>query len=327
VRPTTDRTGADRDADRSPPSVAVVMPVGPGTADVERLEDTAASLALEPAIGWLVLIDDGDHDRGLASVVSLPNVAVATLRPPRRMRRTSFEDRIAAHTLGGLGWAARNTTASIFMRLDADALVIGPFADKLAARFAADPQVGLVGSYDRMSNGAPRDFAWWERRVRRASRRISWRTGRSGLGRPVVAVGPRRARVWQYIEEARAAGYAWGENALGAAFAIRQEVARHWIAEGVLDDPGLFLGTGLGDDPVLGILVRRSGWRIGGMVDPGDPFALALTGLPSSPDDLLANRYGIIHCVKNDARWSEAEIREFFRRHRAVALAAVDDAR
>jgi hypothetical protein len=300
------------------------MPVGPGAAEAERFADTAASLALEPAVRWLVLVDDSPRERGLANLVSLPDVVVATLRPPRRAQRASFEDRITAHVLAGLAWAARNTAASIVLRLDTDALVIGRFADKLAARFAADPRVGLLGSYDRVSNGAPRHFAWWAGPVRRTSRTISWQPGRWGPGHPVIGTRPRRARVRHYIEDARATGYVWGENALAAALAIRREVIARWAEEGVLDDPGLFLGTRLGDDPVLGMLVRRSGWRLGGMVAPGEPFALALTGLPSAPDELLANGYGIIHCVKNDPRWTEPEIRGFFRSRRGTRAPTLD---
>jgi hypothetical protein len=298
------------------------MPVGPGAEELDRFADTAASLAIEPAIRWLVLVDDGDDNRDLANVVSLPDVAVATLRPPKRTRRAAFEDRIAAHVLAALGWAGRNTDASLFMKLDTDALVIAPFADKLAARFAADPGVGLLGSYDRMSNGAPRDFGPWVDPVRRAGVTLGWRPARLGPGRPVVALGRRRARVRRYIKDARAAGYSWGEHALAAAFAIRHELVARWLVDGVLDDPGVFLGTRLGDDPILGILVRRSGWRLGGMVDPGDPFALAWRGLPSPPDELLAGGYSIIHCVKNDRRWSEADIRGFFRGRRAAVAPA-----
>jgi hypothetical protein len=257
-------------------SIAVVMPVGPGSAEADRAADTIASIrAWEPQVRWIVLIDDGAEARDLGEI---------TLQHPLRDTTAGLFDRIAAATLAGFGWVARETDADMVMKIDADALVIAPFANRLADA-TADHGVGLVGSYDRDCNGEPRSFRPWIFRI--------W------------TAGVRNRRVRQLIREARSHGYVWGEHALGCAVAV----PRRTLDRLPLDDPRLFVGTGLGDDPVLGLLVRAAGRRLTG---DGGVFAVGWRGLPDTPERLAERGYSIIHSVKNDKAISETEIRQYF---------------
>lgn len=291
--------------------IGVVMPVGPSDVEVERFVDTVASLAWEPAIRWLVVVDDAPQDRDLASLVPHATCAVTTRPHPLRGVDAPLVDRLGAAVLLGLRWLADETDAGVAMKLDTDALVVAPFASKLEAALA-DQTIGLLGSFDRDCNGRPRSFDPWVGPVRKAGRLVDRRG---------VALAGRARLVRRLIAEARTAGYVHGEHALACAVALPSRAIHAMRAGGALDDPCLFVGTGLGDDPILGILVRRAGLREANHVDDGDTFAVSWKGLPAPPEQLLARGYSIIHSVKNDAM-PENEIRAYFRTLRAAASSA-----
>ena len=284
--------------------IAVLMPVGPGAAEAERWPDTAASLAAwEPNVRWLVLIDDGMDNPAVDDHHLHPGLEVVVVPHPLRGRKAGFTDRVTVAVLTGMAWIARNTDADLVLRLDTDCLVIAPFAEKLAGVFA-DESIGLLGSYDVDCNGEPRDFGSWVPTVQRKARVRQSRR---------IAVVGRSARIRRYIREARTAGYVWGEHALGCALALPRRVVDAIHGDGVLDDPTLFVRSGIGDDPLLALLVRRAGYRLAGHVGEGETFGVTWHGLPDSPDGLAARGYSIIHSVKNDPDLTEAEIRRHFR--------------
>jgi hypothetical protein len=296
------------------PTVAVIMPIAPDPAEVERCRDTVASIAAwERAVRWIVLVDDADQTRDLASTVRCDGLELVALPRPACASRAGLLDRITANVLAGLAWVRQHTTADLVMKIDADALVIGPFADTIQRAVSEDSSIGLVGSYSRTCTGARRDFSPWAPNVQRAGRRVQRH------GRALRLATGRRARVRQIVVHARSVGYEWGEHALACAFAIPRHVYASWGDQGLLDDPCLFLGSNLGDDPVLGLLVRHSGKRLANLVDEGEPFGVAWRGLPFPPPELLERGHSIVHCVKNDAEWPEERIREFFGAQRLPA--------
>jgi hypothetical protein len=287
--------------------IAVVMPVGPGAEEVRRCRDTALSLgAWEPDVRWLVLVDDAPAPRDLAAEIDAGGARVVVLPHPLRGHKAGVQDRVAAAVLAGFAWVARETDAGFVMKIDTDALVIAPFAAKLVAG-TADEAIGLIGSYDRTCNGEPRSFAPWVGPVKRTGRLVQRRR---------IAVGARARRARRYVHEARDRGYIWGEHVLACGLAVPRRTLDALARDGALDDPCAFTGTNLFDDPVLGLLIRRAGYRLAGHVGDGETFAVAWRGLPDTPERLLARGYSIIHSVKNDERLSEDEIRAFFQARR-----------
>ena len=283
--------------------IAVIMPVAAGPAEAERFKDTAESLlALEPAVRWLVVYDDSPVDRHLTADIVAPETNVIVLRSPLDHRRIDRESRIGAAVLDGLRWAADNTDCDVVMKIDTDALVIAPFAEQLA-RALADESIGMLGSYDRDCNGAERSFAPLVGPTRRAAIALHPRQ----LG---VLFRGRRAR--RYIRQSRAAGYQWGEHVLGCALAIARRTLDALRRDGTLDDPEVFVGTRLYDDPILGILVRGAGYRIAGHVEEHGGFGVSWRGLPDTPERLASRGFSIIHSVKNDTRFTESQIRSYF---------------
>jgi hypothetical protein len=294
------------------PAVAAIIPVGPGEDELARCRDTLDSLLrCEPAVRWLVLVDDSTDDRGLAALVGAGSVPAVALPGPLAACRRPFPlvDRVAAGVLCALRWVAEHTDAELVLELDTDALVIAPFAHKLMAA-TAEETVGLVGSYERTCNGEPRSFAPWAGYVQAAAAPLRHSRRR--------VLSPRAWRARGHIRRARANGYEWGEHALACGLGIPRRALAALRAQGCLDDPTVFAGTGLGDDPVLAILIRRCGYRLAGHVGEGETFGVAWRGLPDSPQRLEARGYSIIHSVKSDPRFPEREIREYFRRRRSA---------
>jgi hypothetical protein len=256
----------------------------------------------EPDVRWLVLVDDGADDGTFDRDVP-PGLEVVVLPHPLRDRMVAFSDRIAAAVVAGLDWIVRNTDADLVLRLDTDALIIAPFREKLDGALA-DESIGLIGSYDVDCNGEPRDFSSWVPTMQRRARLIQPRR---------IAVVGRFARIRRYISEARAAGYVWGEHALGCSFAVPRRILDAIHADGVLDDPGFYVRSGIGDDPLVALFVRRAGYRLAGHVGEGETFGVLWHGLPDTPEGLSFRGYSIIHSVKNDPHFSEPEIRRHFR--------------
>jgi hypothetical protein len=291
--------------------VAVIIPVGPGPQETERCRDTVESLLFwEPAVRWLVLVDDNHAPRELSRLVPQSSTEVKVLRSPLAWhQRFTKPDRVAVAVLTALRWVADFTEAELVLELDTDALVIGPLAEKLMSA-TADPTVGLVGTHDRMCGGESRSFTSWVKHSQDASRLVQIR-------REMLTGTALRAR--RYILEARRHGLGWGEHVLASCLAMPGRTVQALRREGCLDNPRVFAGTGLGDDMVLAILVRGCGYRLAGHVGEGETFAAAWIGLPDSPDRLLARGYSVIHSVKNDVRFPEHAIRRYFRRRRFPA--------
>ena len=72
------------------------------------------------------------------------------------------------------------------------------------------------------------------------------------------------------------------------------------------------------EELMMHMYARAAGFRLKNYVAPGEVFGIRLTGLPFDLQGLIDRRYSIIHSVKNDARYSEAGVREFFRVQRQV---------
>jgi hypothetical protein len=287
--------------------IAVIMPVGVGETETRRFKDTADSLlANEPAVRWLVVLDDAPSERDLVSQIRNAQAEVVVLRSSLNHNIRDRESRITAGVLTSLRWAADNTDCDVVMKIDTDALVISSFAADIGAALA-DETIGMLGSYDEDPNGARRSFDVVAPSVKRAANVLHPLQLR-------VIVRARRAR--RFIRESRSAGYEWGEHVLGCAVAIPRRTLVSLRADGSLDDPEAFTGTRLYDDPVLAILVRRGGYRIAGHVHEHGGFGVSWRGLPDTPERLTARGFSIIHSVKNDKRLTEDEIRSFFRNQR-----------
>ncbi len=151
-------------------------------------------------------------------------------------------------------------------------------------------------------------------RSRRRGCRSPWRRRRARIraGRSSAPGAARRAA--GLLRAARAHGYVTGAHCLGGAYAVAPALLRH----ADLFDPEPWLGVGLGEDVVLGVLCHAAGLEPRGLVGPGEPFGLAHVGLPAPPDELIAAGHSIVHAVKHRDAATEEQLREVFRLARAT---------
>lgn len=279
-------------------ALAVVVPAGPQ----DQVGDTIASVLRyteEPRM--VVVVDDtgGRARAALAGRLGEVSVIDAPLRAPG--------------SLGGL-WAKiaagyRHVLDSfpfdVLLRLDADALLIGPGLAALAmARFEQDPTIGMLGSYRFGPDGGERSWS-------PAAERLHRECGALGLGHPHTRGTLRALR-----RLALANGYVPGEHALGGAYLHRASAVRAIAGRGWLDlDP--LRRSRLGEDHLFALITVAAGYRIADFGGPHDPLALAWQGLPASPPELLARRKLVTHSVRRWKDWGEQDVRRYFAEARA----------
>jgi hypothetical protein len=298
---------------------ALALAVGPAPVELERTADLIDSLcAFEPGPWYFVMVDDGAEDRRLDRAFRFPADCTAVSLPHGRRGRDVRYRRskgICAAVLEAFAWIARHAPDARFtMKLDTDALVIGPFAEKIAGVLATNPDVGMLGAYDRTPNGGTREFVH--------ARTVRDLLGPRGLLRRFVSRdGPRGAGVIrQHIAAALARGYRLGEHCLGGAYGVPAELLRRMLAAGYLDGADLWRNVDCPEDVMVGMYTRAVGLRLMNFVDAGQVFGVSYRGLPDAPERLLDRGYSVIHSVKSWQKLKEANVRAFYRRRReAVA--------
>jgi hypothetical protein len=284
--------------------VAVLVPAGPGPAERERVLDLLDALAThEPGLRDIVIVDDDRRPR------SAWPATVDVIANPRLGRGIGSLGGTVAATLAGLAHLRWTAPGAWVLRLDADALVVGPVVARIEAAWR--PGDGILGSCSRTCNGEPRDVRAWSREVRRHARPV-W-TWRRPPRRPWF-VRPADRFVRAVLLEARSAGYAAGEHCLAAGCALSAALVGALSARGWLARPERWLGARLGDDIVLGAMTRACGLALR---DCHAIFGLKHVGLADTPPRLLERGFAVVHSTKNDPWLDEASIRSFFAAARA----------
>jgi hypothetical protein len=294
------------------PGSVVLIPVAAGAVDGARVADLLAALAVhEPLAREVLVVDDEQPVRSFTR----DGLHVTVIPNPRRGRGIPTLGGTTAGTLAGLAWVAGERPGAWVLRLDGDALVIGPFADAVQAALDADPRAGLLGSCHRTCNGDVRDVCAIGAEVRRHRRAVwAWRRP----PRRPWWIRPADPHVRSVLAAAARGGYRPGEHCMAAGCIISGPLVRALAARGWLADPRRWLGARLGDDMVLGAMTRACGLELR---DLHAVFGVSHRGLPDTPQRLLDREFAIIHSVKNDPALAEDEIRAFF----AAARAAPSD--
>jgi hypothetical protein len=275
--------------------MVVVVPAGPKDDAADTLRSVLCYADPE-----LVLVIDDTHGRGIG--LDDPRVVVFTPpdSPPGPFGGLSVK--LAA----AYRYVVEHAEFDVLLRLDTDALILGPgIAEAAAGRFARDPMVGALGAYRVGPDGRNRDWT-------PARKMVQAELGLRGMRHPAV-----RRRVRALV--AAAPEYVHGEHALGGAVLFRGDTVRQWYRRGMLDYPELGDSL-LGEDHLFGLLTVAAGYRIGDFSGPQDPLAVRWIGLPAAPEELLAAGKLITHSVRSWQDLQEAEIREYFAARRPARL-------
>ncbi len=203
----------------------------------------------------------------------------------------------------GFAWLADTVDCDVVVRLDTDALIIGyGLVEKARARFASEPDGGLLGANRYGPDGGTRVWSGVARTIMRE-------TGPFGLRDPGL-----RRQLRSLERSAKANGYRRGEHALGAISLMSGPALRALRHTNTFDLT--FPTSRLGDDHLLGLATYAAGFRIGEFSRPGDPLAVVWRGLAESPDALVARGVAGIHSVRSAPGWDHAAIRAYFAERR-----------
>ena len=231
---------------------------------------------------------------------------------PERAAKAMRGKGLCAAILLGLSTIAREApTARFTLKLDTDALVIGPFVEKLFRVIQEHPNTGMIGAYDHTPSGTVRDISRNAATVQALYRPAS-------LGRRLrnVVSNDEHATISRHIAAALKNGYRFGEHCLGGAYAVSGELPVRMLQAKYVDDPSLWLPIDCPEDVMVGIYTKAVGLDYLSFVADNEVFGVRHKGLDDSPQRLVERGYSVIHAVKNDPKLGEEEIRAFYRERR-----------
>lgn len=219
---------------------------------------------------------------------------------PRRGRGIGTLGGTCAGTLAALRYWAEAAPGAHVVRLDSDALVIAPFAERVRIPQGA----GIVGSCRTTPDGERRDVAWWAETVR-AHRRAVWAWKRPPLpGRFVMRADPLAREVARAAREP-------GVHCMAAGCVLTAPFVAALHARGWLERPERWVRTFFGDDVLLGAMAQALGFAL---VDDHAVFGLKHVGLLDEPARLQERGFGVVHSLKGEG---EQQARAFFAEQRA----------
>lgn len=308
---------------------ALVVPVGPRDLETSRFHDLMKSLwHHEPLISDVIVMDDGPAERNLLDGLTVPQyVQMHFVKHPRAGKRGW--DQMGSLTMGmhaAYEYVAREVRPDWLLKVDTDSLIIGPFAERITRAFAADPQTGIVGMLQHVKHADPtRSSTQWNKTVRGMYWRhllpFDYYAKRAKGERFVWARNdPDRQRRKGVLLSAKIAEktstWRFGDHCQGGGYAISHRCLRAISEAGLLTPPTTWGQTNMSEDVSMSMFAAITGYRLTDHSGPGEPFGVRYIGLPDTLDNLVAAGYGIIHAVKNDPRFSEEDIRAYFRARR-----------
>ena len=299
-------------------SFAALIPLGPGWAELQRLEDLLEALFhYEPSCKAVVVVNDGNDPEAAQRVTSRFPCQIEIVENPRKGRGNWWGGGSSSGTLGGLKWVVDNVDAAFVVKLDSDSLVIGPFQNSVREFFQSNPNAALAGSHRRNPEGHPRDGLPFAPAFRKLLRRFTvWRKCPLPFRNVQFTWFGRSKRIRDLIRAAIRNGYEFGENCQGGAYALSLAGLNAFAREGLLDDSLLFLNTPITEDVALGLFTRALGMELCDFNHPGEPFAVRHFGLSAPPPELVEQGYSIVHSIKDRGNFTEEGLRTFFKLRR-----------
>lgn len=284
-----DRVGDKREAWMSEPRMVVVIPAGPR----DDLPDTLRSVLRYVDAEQVIVIDD-TKGRGIEFSHDKLTIISAVINSSRFSTCGQLWVSLAA----AFRHVVETTEFDLLLRLDADALILGPgIGEAASARFERYPKLGALGAYRTGPDGGTRDWT-------PARKVIKAELGLRGLRRPSTRKTLRKLL-------ADAPGYVLGEHILGAAVVYRGQTIRAMYDRGLLN-LAEFANSGVDEDYLFGLITVATGYEMGDFSGPEDPMAVRWKGLPAAPAELLKAGKLVTHSVRSWGGMGEREIREYF---------------
>lgn len=293
--------------DRMSSGYAVIVPVGPGDAELRRYRDLIDSLrTYEPGARLCLAIDGSDDLRNLNLSGDWPGCRFTTLHGLFQGRGEALLGRLSAAMLVALRMVYESGPFDFLVRLDTDALVVERFGDAVRAFIEQHPEAGMVGTLGC------------------TCRRDAWyygceKTSTSDVVRQLDAAAPANPafdRIRAYARVAVENGYRGKEYCQGGAYVLPFRTVTRMSDIGCFDSPEDWLEMAVPEDVMIGMYARTVGLRCLDFSERGQPFGNHHRGLAYSPRELVRRGHALIHSTKGDEEYSESAIRRYFRTRR-----------
>ena len=283
-------------------TLIVVVPVGP-TCQPHHIRDTINSIRFYVRCRHkIILADDSQRGTGHQLAKEFTDIDVVETGSPMGKLCGLYITLSMAFR-----HALTHYTFDAALRMDTDALVIGPSPEKEAlALFHSNSTVGIAGQYPLDYSGRPWDISWPREKIRRSLHTFRF------FKRPVVHL----ALLPRYIRAIKK-GYTRGESVFGGACFFSYACLEALMAAGLLPLYSL-RELQLEEDHLFAILVRSIGFELGSLSGEGMPMGCAWKGLPVAPQQLMADKKKIIHSIRYWSDMREDEIRDLFREKRRL---------
>lgn len=293
--------------------IVVVIPIGP-TCKLNYVLDTIESVKhfVTPS-HVIIALDDSGKGTGAAVKARFGDVVVITAE-----RSYGKDVGLYLNLSSGFAFAYEHYNFEVLLRMDTDALVIGPGPEAEAIDyFRRHSDVGIIGSYRVDCNGDPRDYSWPRQLLAEELNSL----------RPLVtSTNPLGwLKGWLFLRRvflrSRSNGYEAGEHCLGGAYFISRACIGRLVKNNLLFRREISWSR-LQEDHIFGLLIYSVGLRHGDFATGSLPMGLRWQGLPCSPEELLERQKKITHSTRFFNDLSEDDIRDYFRTQRQRDRAA-----
>ena len=216
------------------------------------------------------------------------------------------------------------------LKIDTDALVIGPFAAKLEAAISSHPKVGTLGVLGTSCNREVRSY-YWDAKVKLQTT-IALEIGR-GLHKPLSRNGLVLEHLileqWGIRADRQIAAFAQvcellapllkdgftGSHCQGGSYAISALMISRMADFGLLADPNIWTQWPFGEDQMMGTVCSGVGLQTMDFSSPNEPFGVQCGRVAFPPHVLVECGYSIVHSIKNDFRYPELEATRILRKY------------
>jgi len=281
---------------------AVIVPVGPGTAELRRFHLLIDSLwSYEPGARLCVAIDSSPYARNVAPG-GKRTCRFVTLHAPFGGQGEPLLGRLSASLLVGFDFIRRAGPFDFVLRADTDALIAGRFRDTVSRFLARHPQTGMLGT---LGLTCYRESPHYGRDKNAVSEVVD-----ALAAMPPQA--PAFARIEAHLSAARRNGYVGREYCQGGIYVLPFRTLRRMFSLGCFDHPEDWLPVAVPEDVMMGMFTRSAGFECTDFSLPGEPFGSNYGGLAYDPRDMLRRRHALIHSVKGHPQYSERALRRFF---------------
>ena len=287
--------------------LVIVIPIGP-SCKLDYIADTIDSIRYYIRCTYQIIIADDSQITANSEALKRRFPEIIVLRNKKNHGKAlglyKSLSNAYRYALDQFGFDA-------LLRLDTDALIIGPDPEKqIIELFKKDPSIGLAGRYVKGLR-SPDDFGnTWVNGGRELIVAIAKIFSKFYLKHPITYLKIRRL-IFQAVNH----GYELGDLVFGGAYAFSRLGLENLRDHGLLPMKAVH-GTELEEDHVFSILISAVGLALGDLASGDQPFACTWRGLPASPETLLISNKKIIHSTRYWQDIREDEIRKFFREQR-----------